>query len=122
MSKQFMLLVVTTADFMLMTPGGCIEAFRPSVVAPSHELNQFSMEGKVKVIANDLPEEAKDADFAEFYRDHDKDTDTALENYRLSLEEDPEAAATEKEASKEAEPKAPAPKKPAPKTPTKTSK
>lgn len=120
MSKQLMLLVVTTADFMLMTPGGTIEPFRPSVVAPSHELNQFSMEGKVKVIANDLPEKANDADFAKFYRDHDKDTDTALENYRLSFEEDPEAAAKEKEAPKETAPKATAPKKPAPKTPAKS--
>lgn len=130
MSKQLMLLVITTADFMLMTPGGTIEPFRPSVVSPSHELNQFSMEGKVKVIANDLPEKANDADFAKFYRDHDNDTDTALENYRYSLEEDPEAAATEtageteteKEASTETAPKAPAPKKPAAKTPDKTSK
>ena len=79
------LLVVTTGDFMLMTPGGLVWADRPSIVEPNHFIDGRVSAGQAKVLRNDLPDEADDEAFALFIKEHDGDVDAALENYLLKF-------------------------------------
>lgn len=90
------LIVETTGAFMLTLVGGNIEAFRPSVVENSERLQQHISEKRVKVLVPDVDESATDESFAEFYRDHDKDKEAAIENFLNSLSGEPEAEAPKK--------------------------
>lgn len=128
-----MILAKTTKNFMLMTRFGIIEAFRPSVIGHCTEVDQFVSQQQVKVLDNDLPDNATDEEFKKFFDDHDGDWETALENFKLSLEgveeskddsgegdtddSDKETGEGDKEDSPEPAP-APAPKK----TTTRTTK
>lgn len=95
-------LAETTSDQMLLTAGGVIEWNRPSVVRRTHMLNEAVSLGKARTLATNLPEEAKDTEFAKFYLDHDKDWEAALENYLMSLN-GTDSAQAEAEAKAEAE-------------------
>ena len=81
-----MILAKTTKNFMLMTRFGIIEAFRPSVIGHCTEVDQFVSQQQIKVLDNDLPDNATDEEFKKFFDDHDGDWETALENFKLSLE------------------------------------
>ena len=69
-----------------MTRFGIIEAFRPSVIGHCTEVDQFVSQQQIKVLDNDLPDNATDEEFKKFFDDHDGDWETALENFKLSLE------------------------------------
>ncbi|GFD77303.1 hypothetical protein KUL118_01650 [Tenacibaculum sp. KUL118] len=121
------ILAETTKSFMLMTRFGIIEAFRPSVIGHCTEVDQFVSQQQVKVLDNDLPENATDEEFKKFLDSHEGDWETALENFKLSLkgveeteegdkeDADKETDEGDKEDSPESEP---APKK----TTTRTTK
>ncbi|GFD70949.1 hypothetical protein KUL113_03690 [Tenacibaculum sp. KUL113] len=113
-----MILAKTTKAFMLMTRFGTIEAFRPSVIGHCTEVDQFVSQQQVKVLDNDLPDNATDEEFKKFLDSHDGDWETALENFKLSLEGVEETGEGEKDPEKEPESEAPAPKK----TTTRTTK
>ena len=137
------ILAETTKSFMLMTRFGIIEAFRPCVIGHCTEVDQFVSQQQVKVLDNDLPDNATDEEFAKFLKAHEGDWETALENFKMSLngveetdegdkddgeKDDGEKDDAEKdtddgekddaEKEPEPEPKAPAPKK----TTTRTTK
>ena len=80
------ILVKTTGDFMLFTRFGFIEAFRPSIVTHCTEIDQFVSQDQIKVLPVELPDNADDAEFEKFYIAHDKDEETAIENYKLNLD------------------------------------
>lgn len=132
------ILAETTKPFMLMTRFGIIEAFRPCVIGHCTEVDQFVSQQQVKVLDNDLPDNATDEEFAKFFKDHEGDWETALENFKMSLngveetddgeKDDGEKDDAEKDTDdgekddSEKEPE-PAPKAPAPKkTTTRTTK
>ena len=114
-----MILAKTTKAFMLMTRFGIIEAFRPSVIGHCTEVDQFVSQGQVKVLDNDLPDNATDEEFKKFLDAHEGDWETALENFKLSLEGVEETGNGETDSEKDPEPETdPEPKAPAPKKPT----
>ena len=112
------ILVETTSAIMLMTRFGFIQAFRPSITKTCAETSQFVADQLIEVSPLEVHPDATDEGFAEFYAAHDKDTETALENYNLSLagvveikDDDTEAEAkakaeAEAQAQAEAEAKA----------------
>ena len=128
------ILAETTKSFMLMTRFGIIEAFRPCVIGHCTEVDQFVSQQQVKVLDNDLPDNATDEEFAKFLKAHEGDWETALENFKMSLngveetddgEKDDsgegdkdDSGEGDKDDAPEPEPKAPAPKK----TTTRTTK
>lgn len=124
------ILAETTKSFMLMTRFGIIEAFRPCVIGHCTEVDQFVSQQQVKVLDNDLPDNATDEEFAKFLKAHEGDWETALENFKMSLngveetdegEKDDSEKETddgEKDPTPEPAPKAPAAKK----TTTRTTK
>ena len=79
------ILAETTKSFMLMTRFGIIEAFRPCVIGHCTEVDQFVSQQQVKVLDNDLPDNATDEEFAKFLKAHEGDWETALENFKMSL-------------------------------------
>tara|TARA_R110002072_G_scaffold23791_6_gene81599 strand:+ start:224 stop:562 length:339 start_codon:yes stop_codon:yes gene_type:complete len=84
-------IVETKGDFMLVDPytGDVIEDTRPSVVTFSPFIETRVANGQVKALATDLPEEANDADFVEYWKEK---PDMAVDAYasEFAAEEEPE--------------------------------
>lgn len=74
------LLVETKGDFFLNDRStGCqIEEFRPSVVVHSSFLERFISNGTVRVLENELSDEASDEAFLEFWKE---DPETAVDAF-----------------------------------------
>lgn len=92
------LLAETKGNFMLQTRIGLLPWNRPGIIAECNQTDQFVSQGQVKVLVNNLPEEANDEDFAKFYADHDGDAEAAIENYLHSLSGEEGEPAPEKDS------------------------
>ena len=104
------LLVETTKNILLFdTITGClILEDRPSVVEPSNFVFSRVSLGQIKVLANDLPEDASDEDFLSVWKDNEnKDLAISayLSEYGVSTSDEtskytPKDVATKEEESK----------------------
>ena len=87
-------LVRTTGDFSLYfmnDDNDVAQKNRPSIVPVNHFFNQRLGLNQLKVLKSDLPDEAKDADFAKYLEDTDGDAELALDSYLSTLgEKEPE--------------------------------
>lgn len=96
------LIVETTGAFMLLDPytRDEIDAIRPSVVRATPFIQERTAASQIKVLATDLPEDASDADFLEYWKENKK---SAVDAYLSAVlpEPEPKKAAPKKESGKE---------------------
>ncbi len=85
--------------YMDPTTGDEVQPFRPSVVQHSSFIDTLIGSSKIKLIANDLSDEASDKEFALYYRESGKDVELAVESFLSSFAKPKDE---EKEASKKA--------------------
>lgn len=73
-------LVETSGPFMLIdiSVEAEIQADRPTIVAPTSFLMAAASRGQLRILRNDLPDEADDVEFSAFWS---ADTDLAVEAY-----------------------------------------
>ncbi len=74
------LLVKTTGDFMFADPSTRCEIAwnRPSVCQPSNFIQSHMAQGRLKLLSNELSDEATDAEFAQFLTEASGDSDLAV--------------------------------------------
>jgi hypothetical protein len=90
-------LVETSGDFMLLdiATGVEISESRPSVVRPTAFVTACATRGQLRMLHNDLPDEASDADFAEFWAaDKAIAVDAYMAKFSAEAIEDPIEPAT----------------------------
>ena len=73
-------LVETSGDFMLLdlSMGAEIPEYRPSIVVPTNFVQGAAARGQLKILRNDLPEAANDAEFAAYWAEN---AEIAIEAY-----------------------------------------
>ena len=83
------LLVETTGNFLLINPlnGQEIHYNRPTVVEPSGFITNHIGILNIKVLSNELPDEASDAEFAAWYAEAG-DKDLAVASYIAKFQTD----------------------------------
>lgn len=74
------ILVETTSNIFLQDPtSGCeVNEFRPSVVELTPFIERYVARKDIRVLANELPDDASDAEFAEFWAES---PETAVEAF-----------------------------------------
>lgn len=80
-------LVKTSGDFMLLdlSVGAEIPEYRPSIVVPTNFVQGAAARGQLKILRNDLPEAADDAEFAAYWAEN---ADIAVEAYLSKFADD----------------------------------
>lgn len=77
------LLIKVTADHLYIDPSNAqvIQAFRPTVVENSNYIAQLLAAGKVRLISNEVKDEATDEEFEKFLKDSDKKEQLAIDAF-----------------------------------------
>jgi hypothetical protein len=98
------LLVETSGEFMLIDTAGNqeIPSNRPAVIRSTPFSNRFAGTGQLVIIVSDLPDEATDAEFAQYWEEAG-DRELAIQSFTSAFE-------PEQEPEPEPEPK-PKPKR-----------
>lgn len=90
------MIVETVGPYMLlgstMNGSDAVEHNRPCVVVATTYIQLKAAAGVVKILKQDLPDEANDADFAGFWAECEGDVDLAVESYVSSFEPKPAKA------------------------------
>jgi len=105
--SKYLVETVGAASFMLFT-GEYLFGHRPTIVRGSNQLSELVHDKLVKSF-DSVPEEACDAEFEKFFKDHDGDAVSAVENYLASIslaQEEKAPTAKQIKANKAAEAKA----------------
>jgi len=96
-----MLLVESLGNYMLMTRGGDVEPFRPSVIEHTGQFDQFVSQSQAKLIC-ELKDSATDAEFKNFFDGSERDVALATEAFlaKFSVDAEDEDGSEEKPEEK----------------------
>lgn len=78
----------TTGNFQLLDgqSGDLISAFRPSVVTQTPFINARRGLRQIEIIAEDLPDDASDVEFAKHWQEANGDMELAVQSYVATFE------------------------------------
>ncbi len=95
------LIVLPTGPHGYMDPttNDEVQPFRPSVVNHSSYIDTLIGSSKIKLISNDLSDEATDEEFGKYFSESERDTDLAVQSYLSKFGKHKDA---DKEAAKQA--------------------
>lgn len=102
-------LVETTSSIMLVDPlsGDVLPWNRPAVMRWTTFLDTRTGLGQVKVLANEIPDDATDEDWEGFWNDSDQEKDLAVASFMSAVKPEPKPApkkaAPKRQSKKQAE-------------------
>lgn len=79
-----------------------LSSFRPSVVQTSEFINTLTAGRKVKIIENELMDEATDEEFKKFWVESDKDRSLAIDSFLAKFSAKPKLVENQKKDEKKA--------------------
>lgn len=74
-----------------------IKAKRPTLLLHTGHIDRKLQEGKIEILARNLPDEATDADFVKTWRKMDKDNERAIKAYCAVFGQKPDGGKTKTE-------------------------